>query len=123
MAKGSKDSTSECIVFYLRRGIVSAVPLFVGLGFILCPVSLFETPRLCMIEAALYMPLGWCMLLKPLNVRGRWLRRCWVIRSIVYVFSFVGGVPHHQTSPSLKYEERVRDRFSGGANPCITLHL
>ncbi|OWM83623.1 hypothetical protein CDL15_Pgr004052 [Punica granatum] len=51
-ANGSKDSTSECIVFCLHRGITSAAPLFVELGFILCPVSLFETPRLYIAEAA-----------------------------------------------------------------------
>ncbi|PKI60805.1 hypothetical protein CRG98_018794 [Punica granatum] len=49
-AKGSKDLTSECVVFCLHRGVVSAAPPFVGLGFILCPMSLFETPRLCIAE-------------------------------------------------------------------------
>ncbi|PKI36713.1 hypothetical protein CRG98_042893 [Punica granatum] len=29
-AKGSKDSTAECIVFCLRRGVAFATPLFVG---------------------------------------------------------------------------------------------
>ncbi|PKI59991.1 hypothetical protein CRG98_019623 [Punica granatum] len=89
-ANDSKDSTSYCIVSCLRRGVMSAAPLFVRPGFVLCPVSLFETPRLCIAEAILYMPLGWCTLLKPLNVQGRRLRRCWAIRSIVCVFSFVG---------------------------------
>ncbi|PKI72181.1 hypothetical protein CRG98_007450 [Punica granatum] len=45
-AKDSKDSTSECVVFRLRRGVASAAPLFVRLGFVFCPVYLLETPRL-----------------------------------------------------------------------------
>ncbi|PKI73401.1 hypothetical protein CRG98_006171 [Punica granatum] len=107
-AKGSKDSTSECIIFCLRRGVVYAAPLLSGfvdfsrlaapLGFVSCPVSLFETHRLWMAEAALYVLLGGCTLLKSLDVQGRRLHKCRVIRSIVLVFEFIGGTSSLDTS-------------------------
>ncbi|PKI55402.1 hypothetical protein CRG98_024175 [Punica granatum] len=87
-------------------------PLSAQSGFVLCPVSLFETPQLCMAEAALapgamspiisccslhYVPLGGCTLLKSLDVQGRRLHRYRVIRSIGCVFNFVGGTSSWDT--------------------------
>ncbi|PKI63280.1 hypothetical protein CRG98_016325 [Punica granatum] len=65
-AKGSKDSTSECVVFCLRRGVASAAPLFVGLGFVLSPVYLLETPRLCIAWSL------WCALPYLVRVGPSW---------------------------------------------------
>ncbi|PKI74111.1 hypothetical protein CRG98_005490 [Punica granatum] len=146
-AKGSNDSTSECITFRLRRGVASAAPLFVGLGSVLCPLNLFETPRLCIIEVAFVCFAPWRLdaLLKP-NVSCLGAYRCMLLvmglcsgegsicpevsldlggDACVDVEWFVQlslspaswGVPIRRTTPSSKYEERVRDEFSRRCEP------
>ncbi|PKI74456.1 hypothetical protein CRG98_005138 [Punica granatum] len=112
-AKGSKDSTFECVTFCLRRGVVSVAPLFVGLGFV-C------TPCLCLrlLGFASPMPL-WCALprkdldleacLMHSEVKLRVLRPCtfykYAARSDAFVFDFIGGTS--LSSPSLlKYRKK-----------------
>ncbi|PKI70071.1 hypothetical protein CRG98_009534 [Punica granatum] len=90
--KGSKDSTSECVAFCLRQGVVSADLIFFGLGFVLCPVYLLETPRLFITWSL------WCILPYFVRVGLSWRFGSWIFGSrtsmLLVLTNFTNDFPY-----------------------------